>query len=250
MGTDTLDFPGRGARAVQGRLSSNLALAVWAGVAVVALWSPRPVAAQSPPASAGRSDALPYRDLMSSADPIRSGGPLARRVRIVAFFDDDCAGCSAFDAHLVEWERALPSAARLVRVPATYSAIAMFHARAFYTATKLGKLAELRAALDQRGGEPLESVDELAALFESFGIEHEAFAGAFDSLEVQIEIDRAAHQTAQYGVTVVPTLVVGARYLTTVEIAGSTEAMLAAARERAEALLRGCPGAGCAKKPF
>jgi hypothetical protein len=138
MGTGTLDFPGRGARAVQGRLISNLALAVWAGVAVVALCSPRPVAAQSPPAPAGRSDALPYRDLMSSADPIRSGGPSpARRVWIVAFFDDDCAGCSALEAHLVEWERALPSAARLVRVPATYSAIATFHARAFYTAAKL-----------------------------------------------------------------------------------------------------------------
>jgi protein-disulfide isomerase len=251
MGTDTLDFPGRGARAVQSRLISNLALAVWAGVAAVALCSPGPVAAQSPPAPAGRGEALPYRDLMSSADPIRSGGPgAARRVWIVAFFDDDCAGCSALAADLVKWERALPSAARLVRVPATYSATAMFHARAFYTATKLGKLAELRAALGQRDGEALESVDDLATLFERLGIEHEAFASAFDSIEVQIEVDRAAHQTRRYGVTVVPALVVGARYLTTVEIAGSTEAMLAAARERVEALLRGCPGAGCAEKPF
>jgi thiol:disulfide interchange protein DsbA len=251
MGTDTLDFPGRAARAVPGRLISNLSPAVWAGLAAVALCSPEPAGAQDPAAPAGRSEALPYRDLMSSADPIRLGGPgPARRVWIVAFFDDDCAGCSALAADLVKWERALPSAARLVRVPATYSATGMFHARAFYTATKLGKLAELRAALGQRGGERFESVDELAALFERFGIEREAFADAFDSLEVQIEIDRAAHQTRQYGVTVVPTMVVGARYLTTVEIAGSTEAMLAAARERVEALLRGCRGAGCRPKPF
>jgi hypothetical protein len=38
--------------------------------------------------------------------------------------------------------------------------------------------------------------------------------------------------------------------MATPEIAGSSEAMLAAARERVAALLRGCQKAGCADKPF
>ncbi len=184
--------------------------------------------------------ALPYRDLERGvAQACVAVSAHKRRIVIEEFFTYDCARCSALDAALADWQRALPSHAHLVRVPATYSALATLHAEAFYTADRLGKVDQLHTALYeavQRDGERLDSVEALAAWFAKLGIDRATFASEFDSPEVYVEVERAAYLNRRYGVTTVPALVVGGRYLTTPEIAGSSDAMLAAAAERVAAL--------------
>jgi protein dithiol oxidoreductase (disulfide-forming) len=194
------------------------------------------------PRAADEPSPLPYRDLernSTCAQPPERR--IERRIVIEEFFTYNCASCSALDAELAGWQRALPSDAQLVRVPATYSALARRHAEVFYTAKRLGKLDQLHAVLYQavqRDSGSLDSIEPLATLFSGVGVEPEAFASEFNSPEVYVDVDRAAYLNRRYGVTAAPTLVVGGRYLTTPEIAGSIDAMLAAAAERVAALGR------------
>lgn len=233
------------ARMARRRLVSMIALA-----SVGLRWS-RPATAQRAPdceAVNGQDTPAPYRDLMRGIECQRPINPISeadstrtRRVAIEYFFAYDCPTCYTLDAELADWQRTLPSNARLVRVPATYSALARLHAQAFYTATRLGRVDELHTAFHeavQRDGQRLDSTRALAMWFESYGVDSEAFANEFNSVEVYVSVSRAEHQNRRYGITVVPALVIGGRYLTTAELAGSNEAMLAAAVERAAAFTR------------
>ena len=238
MPRDERDFRRSDAPGVSGTVrSTRRQLLATIALAAVALKWPRPATAQlrdCSPATDAQRAGLPYRDLDYGCAATRMG-----RVVIEEFFTYDSADCFALNAELPDWQRALPSNADLVRVPATDSAVARLRAQAFYAATRLGKLDQLHTALYeavQRDRQRLDSVAALAALFESFGVERDAFASEINSVEVYINVDRAAHQSRWYGVATVPALVIGSRYLTTPEIAGSVEAMLAVAADRVAAL--------------
>lgn len=165
---------------------------------------------------------------------------MPRRITVEQFFAYDDAASFALTRELADWQRSLPSNVQLVRAPAMHTALARLHAQAFYTAQRLDKLAELDAAFyeDSDAARRLDSVDALAMLFASFGVEAEAFASEFNSVEVHISLMRAARKSRDYGITAAPALVVGRRYLTTPELAGSAAAMLATAAERVAALSR------------
>jgi thiol:disulfide interchange protein DsbA len=188
--------------------------------------------------AADQPSPLPYRDLERNSNCAETR---KRRIVIEEFFTYDCASCSTLDKELVNWRRALPSNVQLVRVPATYNALARLHAEAFYTAKRLDKLDQLDGVLYeavQRDGRGLSTVEALATLFAGLGVEPQAFASVFNSPEVYVDVERAAHLNDRYGVMSAPALVVGGRYLTTPEIAGSIEVMLSAAADRVAALGR------------
>jgi thiol:disulfide interchange protein DsbA len=189
-------------------------------------------------------NSLPYRDLRpdppGSSDP-RCAPPSARRGTVVIeeFFTYGCDACSALDEGLADLQRKSTSDIRVVRVPTTDSALARLQARAFFTATRLGKIDRLHEALYEASRSD-SSIEALATLFASAGVERDTFVNELDSLEVYLEVDRASSMSRRYGVTGAPALVVGGRYLTSPAIAGSSEAMLAAVADRAAAL--GSPG--------
>jgi thiol:disulfide interchange protein DsbA len=235
------DAEARGARPV--RLMRRQLLSMIALGTVGLRWS-LPATAQRCAAAidlgaADQPSPLLYRDLRRASDCAEPTPK--RRIVIEEFFTYDCGSCSALDAALANWQRALPSEARLVRVPAIYSPIARLHAEAFYTAKRLGKLDQLHAALyeaGQRDSPGVDSVEALATLFAGLGVEPQAFASEFNSPEVYVDVERAAYLNRRYGVTGAPALVIGGRYLTTPEIAGSIELMLAAAADRVAVLGR------------
>jgi thiol:disulfide interchange protein DsbA len=188
---------------------------------------------------------LPYRDLRpdppgSPADAGCTPSPArVRPVLIEEFFSYGCDACSTLDTGLADLQRRLPGGTRLARVPTTDSALARLHARAFFAAVRLRKIDQLQAALYEAaraGGRNGGSIEELAAVFASAGIERDAFANELGSLEVYLELDRAASTSRRYGITAAPAVVVGGRYLTTPAIAGSSEEMIAAVEDRAAAL--------------
>ena len=252
MDRDEWDLRRHGGSCVSGaaRMARRQLLATMA-LAAIGLSCSRRAAAQRV-ADCGAADdpdaSLPYRDLRRGVACASRLNPLGeadstrvRRVRIEYFFAYDCATCFALDTELIAWQRTLPRNTQLVRVPATYSALERLHAQAFYTATRLGKVDQLHTALYealQRDGQRLDTTPALAMLFESSGVDRGVFSSEFNSVEVHIGVYRAEHQSRRYGVTRVPALVIGGRYLTTPEIAGSNEAMLAAAVERVSALGR------------
>ena len=102
----------------------------------------------------------------------------------------------------------------------------MLHARAYYAAERLGKLDEMHDALFQEihvNENPLDSKDTLAAFFARFGVGRQAFDEAFDSPDVDRQIQDALQFVMQSKVVMTPSIIVANRYLTNGAMAGSIE---------------------------
>jgi predicted DsbA family dithiol-disulfide isomerase len=75
-----------------------------------------------------------------------------------------------------------------------------------------GKLEEFRKAgmeAHWRGGNSLETDDDLRAIAESVGLDPTAALAGADSVEYQAEVDRKLAEAAEHGVTGIPTFFIG-----------------------------------------
>jgi protein dithiol oxidoreductase (disulfide-forming) len=158
--------------------------------------------------------------------PVMAGG----RTEVVQYFMWGCNPCYVFESHLERWRASAPDGVELVRVPVIFNDEARMHARAFYTSQALGKLDEMHAAFFTEihlNGNRLDTVQALSEFFESFGVGGQEFLDVFESVEIAGKVERATELVAEQGITAVPVIVVGGRYLTSLGMAGSYEALFA-----------------------
>ncbi len=152
------------------------------------------------------------------------------RVEVCEVFWYGCPHCFTFDPLLERWREAQPEHVSFVRVPAVWNPLLVLHARAFYTAEALGKGGEMHAEFFAEIHERRNMLDtepKLEAFFARFGVEPAAFKAAFDSVGVQIKLQRADELNRRYRIEGVPTIVVNGKYTTGAEEAGSFEELLA-----------------------
>jgi thiol:disulfide interchange protein DsbA len=103
------------------------------------------------------------------------------------------------------------------------------HARVFYTAELLGKLDTLHSLIFREihvNGDPLNTVDLIAAFFEKQGVKREEFKDAFSSFAVESKLQRADFLNRRYRVQSVPVVVVNGKYTTDVGQAGGEPQLL------------------------
>jgi thiol:disulfide interchange protein DsbA len=154
------------------------------------------------------------------------------QVEVCEVFWYGCPHCRAFDPLLERWRAAQPEHVSFVRVPAVWNPLLVMHARAFYTAEALGYGAEMHAEFfaeyhDRRN--MLDTEPKLEEFFARFGISPEAFKSAFDSVAVQLKLQRADELSRRYRIESVPTMVVNGKYTTSGDNVGvaSYEELLA-----------------------
>ena len=138
-------------------------------------------------------------------------------VEVCEVFWYGCPHCYTFDPLLEAWRTAQPEHVSFVRVPAVWNPLLVLHARAFYTAEALGKGAEMHpeffAEIHERRN-MLETEPKLEAFFARFGVEPAAFKAAFDSVGVQLKLQRADELSRRYRIESVPTIIVNGKYTT------------------------------------
>jgi thiol:disulfide interchange protein DsbA len=125
-----------------------------------------------------------------------------------------------------------------VRIPAPWNAVAMLHARAFYTAEALGKTEEIDGAFFEEfhvKGNHLDSEAKLAEFFARFGVDGTTFKNTFHSFAVDAKLKRAEDLVRRYRVPSTPSVVVNGKYLTNGSMAGSYETWFAIIEELAAA---------------
>lgn len=161
-------------------------------------------------------------------EPRDTGSP--ETVEVMEFFWYGCGHCFATESHIRGWLENKPEGITFTRVPATLSRNWLLHARAFYTAHKLGVDNQMHEAMFNaihRERNPLRTPDDIAALFESVaGVSPEKFREAFNSFAVDNELVEADALARAYPLTGVPSFVVDGKYLTTAGMAGSYSALL------------------------
>ena len=158
------------------------------------------------------------------------------RVEVLEVFWYGCSHCYALDPTLEDWKKTKPAYVEFVRMPVMWGLPHKQHARLYYTLMALNRLdlhGKVFDAIHKDHNLMMAQTDEEAraqqlAFCKANGISEQDFNKAYDSAEVQANVDRAQQATYHYGVSGVPLIIVNGRYTTDVAMAGSDTAKLVA----------------------
>ncbi len=150
---------------------------------------------------------------------IRSDG----RVDVMEFFWFGCPSCFRFEPVLLQWN--IPNEIKFSNVPAAMVDSWMFHAHAYYAMD----LLKLKEALMQKFYDELHIKRRRINNADSFqkwaseqeGVDVPKLMQALHSFATKSKVAQAEALAKKYGVSSVPTLVVGHKYRTSPAMAGS-----------------------------
>lgn len=151
-----------------------------------------------------------------------------KKVTVEEFFWYGCPHCFHADPIIEAWKAKKAVDVDFQRVPNTLgSPVGELHMRAFYIAEALGVGEKIHkplfAAIHERH-QPMNTPDQVKALFEKeAGVSPADFDKNTSSFMVDSRMRRAQQLAMSYGITSVPTLVVGGKYTTSATMAGSPE---------------------------
>lgn len=167
------------------------------------------------------------------------------KVDVVEFFWYRCPHCYSLEPALEAWVKKLPADVHFRRVPAVLSEQWAVDARIFYAFEALGVLDRVhRAFFDAIHKDRLNVASEPAMneWLKKNGIDRKKFDEAVKSFGVQIQVKRAAQQSAAYQLDGVPMLAVQGRYTVSGEQGGSHERMLANVEQLVDMTRKGLVG--------
>jgi thiol:disulfide interchange protein DsbA len=167
-------------------------------------------------------------------DPIVPAQPTtatAGKVEVIEVFWYGCPHCYALEPSVVKWLKTKPDYITFVRVPVMWGPVHQAHARLYYTLVELHRTDLFEKAFDtiQRENNPLVAAtpDATLNLDVAFGIANgikaDEFTKAYNSMAVNLDLQRAQDLTERYNITGVPTMVVNGKYSTDVSKAGSVD---------------------------
>lgn len=152
----------------------------------------------------------------------------AKRIQIEEFFWYGCPHCYHLDSIVDKWRVTKPGDVDFVQIPNSLGREeGITHSKAFYTAEVLGVSSKIHKSLfsaihDKR--EQLFTQASLQAFFTATtGVMPDVFNNTFSGFAVGMKVNRAETMSKSYGVSSVPTLVVGGKYMTNVSMAGGPE---------------------------
>tara|TARA_B110000438_G_C15704601_1_gene602601 strand:+ start:84 stop:752 length:669 start_codon:yes stop_codon:yes gene_type:complete len=151
------------------------------------------------------------------------------KVEVVELFWYGCSHCFAFETEISVWEKQKSEFIEFRRVPAIFDRKWVSHARAYYTAEKLGLTKIVHAKLFEALHTKKQTIyteTELADFFESIGVRKEDFTAAYTSFEVDTLTRKAMALTRSYGIRGVPSIVVAGKFRSSVRHAGSSKNLL------------------------
>ena len=150
------------------------------------------------------------------------------KVEVVEVFWYGCPHCYRLEPYVKRWLKTKPDNVEFVRMPGIFSPRWMIHARAYYTAEVLGVVDKLHDPIFEAihgARQPLNTQDEIMALFKEHGVSEEDFKRVFLSFAVDSKMRRASEMTMRYDIDGVPALIVNGKYRTSASQAGSNAAV-------------------------
>lgn len=153
----------------------------------------------------------------------------SRRVEVVEVFSYACPHCFDLEPALAKWEKTLPKDVAFTRIPAVSNPKWLALGKLYYALEAAGKIRELHAdALNAYHLRDINLADERVMLewVAKQGLDAKKFAEIYASFSVQAKTARARQLLAAYGISAVPAMVIGGKYMTATSMAGGQEAML------------------------
>jgi len=159
----------------------------------------------------------------------------ADKIEVGEFFWYGCPHCYDMEPYINGWAEKAPSNVRFVRIPATWNALLVLHARLYYTEEILVRNGTIKDGpafheavfmeYHQRGNR-LTSEDAIQKFFARFGVSEQDFESTWNSFEVDQKLRVAEDLMRRYSISSVPTIVVNGKYRTSAAEAGSYPKLL------------------------
>jgi protein dithiol oxidoreductase (disulfide-forming) len=161
--------------------------------------------------------------------PVRPPQPTAAgdKVEVLEFFNYGCVHCFEFQPAVDAWlKTADKSQVQFRYVPAPFNPLFNLFARGYFAADSMGVAASTHHQVFEalfKQGKRVNNIDDMAALYESLGVDRKQFMKVALSFFVEDQIKRAEELTRAHGVTGTPTVIVAGKYRVDGDTAGSNE---------------------------
>jgi len=163
--------------------------------------------------------------LIIPAQPTQTEG----KIEVLEVFWYGCPHCYHFEPFLSEWLKTKPDDVEFRRMPGIFNKNWVPHARAYFTAEKLGVLGKIHSQLFDalhKDRKRIFTESELKDFFVSKGVDGDEFTRVYNSSEVETKFRQAFVMGQRYKITGVPAVIVNGKYMTSGSMAGSYENLL------------------------
>ena len=138
---------------------------------------------------------------------------------LVEFFSYMCPHCFNFEPTLTRWIKQKPASVELLKVPVTFGRTGQWKlaAKSYYIAQELKIEEQFSKAMFRKihiEKNPPRNDNDLGMIFESLGINNDAFKKAATSFNVNSNLRKADFLTKKYKVTGVPYFLINKKYET------------------------------------
>lgn len=160
----------------------------------------------------------PYEPI--PAQPTATGN----KIEVLEFFWYGCPHCYSLEPYLEKWQATKADDVQLRRVPAILGKNWIPHARAYFTAEKLGIVNKIHRPLFDaihKDGQKIFDEESLRDFFATMGVDKDKFTHIYESNEISKKIQDAFLLGQQYQITGVPAIIVNGKYRTSASMAGS-----------------------------
>ncbi len=164
---------------------------------------------------------------ISPPQPTTSGD----KVEVIEVFSYACIHCAHFQPYVDAWtKRVDKSAVQFTYLPAPFNPLFKLLARGFYAAESLGATTTTHQRVFDalfESGKQVTTLDGLADLYASLGVNRDAFMKAAQSFLVESKLRRADDLIRAYGIDGTPSVIVAGKYRVTGETAGGPDKVFA-----------------------
>lgn len=146
----------------------------------------------------------------------------AGKTEVIEFFGYWCPHCNEFEPTMLDWSKRNDAKISLVHVPIAFAPAQAGLQKLYYALDALGKEKELRRKVftsihEDRSLSPTPDIGAMADWAEKNGIDKKKFIDTLNSFSVQSKVNRANQIASAYGVTGVPMLAIGGKYLMNIQ---------------------------------
>lgn len=154
--------------------------------------------------------------------PVQPTSATLGKVEVIEFFGYWCPHCNEFEPTMSEWSKRNDAKVSMAYVPIAFAPAQAGLQKLYYALEALGKERELRrkvfnAIHEERSLAPSADDNAMADWAAKNGIDRKKFIDTLNSFTVQAKVNRADQIAKAYGVTGVPMLAIGGKYLLNVQ---------------------------------
>ena len=164
-------------------------------------------------------------NIISPPQPTQTGD----KIEVLEVFWYACPHCYDFEPHVKEWLQKKSDDVVFRRMPGIFRKNWIPHAKAYFTAEKLGVLDKIHSPLFDAIHKERKKIHDDKAIkkfFVKHGVDKAEFTKVYESDEIDTKVKQAFVMGQRYKITGVPAIIVNGKYMISGTTAGSFENVL------------------------